>query len=90
MSKNMNREKIVNGLSTYLRSLSRKRSNNVISADDAHTFLDRQGWSRKPAQRLSVINAVLREPMFESVGSMPSSREAARGRAITQWEVAGN
>lgn len=80
-----NREKVVSGLTNYLRSLSRRRGTSVVTADDAQRFLDNKNFSGNQNERLSVIRSVLREPTFSSVGFTPSSREAARGRTITTW-----
>lgn len=82
-----NREKVVSGLTSYLRSLSRRRSTAVVTADDAQRFLDNKNFEGNTNERLSVIRSVLREPTFYSVGAASSSRTAARGRTITQWVV---
>lgn len=73
-------------LSSYLRGLSRRRSTGVVTSDDVHTFLDREGISSRQANtRLKFINSVLREPTFATVGTTPSARPAARGRVISEW-----
>ena len=77
--------KLVTGLRTYLRSLSMKRNNTVVTADDAHNYLNRKGVSTRNINgRLSLINSAL-STGFEPVGSTPSTRAAAKGRAITEW-----
>lgn len=74
---------------SWLYNIARKRSTGTVTADDAHRYLDREGVRPQQVRtRLSFINAVLREPNFEAVGSVPSQRPAARGRAITEWTVA--
>ena len=85
---NSKREKMVSSLSNHLRSLARKRSTSVVTADDAHNYLSKNGFVRNPIARLSVINSVLRTPTFEAVGSTASTREAAKGRMITEWSIA--
>lgn len=82
-------EKKAMQLRNYLRGLSRRRSDGVVTADDAHNFLGRNGIDEmKVRTRLSYINTVLREPNFEPVGYRQSSREVARGRTITEWVTA--
>lgn len=79
-------DRLAAGLQNYLRSLSKRRSNKIITADDAQTFLTKKGL--KPIQvktRLSIINSVLRKPNFYKVGSRNSSRSVARGRVISEW-----
>lgn len=83
---NKERAQMTNKIRTYLRSLSNRRSNGYVSADDVHTYLTRENVL--PGQvrtRLSFINSVLREPDFEPVDTVPSSRPAAKGRMITAW-----
>lgn len=76
------------GMRSWLYSLARRRSNRTVTADDAHTYLDRQGVRSQVRTRLSFINSVLREPTFESAGMTRSTRPAAKGRAISQWTIA--
>ena len=79
---------VQNGLRSYLRSLSNRRNSKIVTADDAHTYLNRQGVSeRKIRTRLAYINSVLRDPYFRAVGTTNSSRPAARGRTITEWRA---
>lgn len=79
-----------NGLRSYLRTLARRRDSGVVTADDAHTYLTRQGLSeRNIGIRLSMINRVLREPNFYPVGLTASRRPAARYRQIAEWQFNG-
>lgn len=74
-------------LQKYMKRLASRR---VVTADDAHAFLDRNGV-RKTAvrERLSYINGALTSPTFESTGDVrPSTRPAARGRLISEWSLA--
>jgi hypothetical protein len=81
-------EKIQNKLRSYLRSLSKRRNSRVVTADDAHTFLSRNGVNERQVRtRLSYINSVLRKPDFKPVGYTYSEREAARSRIITEWRA---
>ncbi len=79
------RETTANRLVSYLRTLSNRRSSGVVTADDAHTYLSRNGVSSKARTRLSFINSVLRSPMFETVGTTYSTRKVAKSRAISTW-----
>ena len=72
---------------TYLTGLARRRNSGTVTADDAHTYLDRQGVKSQPTTRLRFINSVLRQPTFFQAGTVASSRPAARGRSITEWTV---
>ena len=73
-------------LATYLRRLAKTRRSARVTADDAHTFLTRNGVRVKQVRtRLSYINSVLREPEFMPLGKTPSTRPTARGRFITEW-----
>lgn len=81
-------EQTVKKLRSWLSGLAKRRSSGRVSADDVHSYLDKQGI--KTAQvntRLSFINTVLREPMFYCAGVKKSSRPAAKGRSITEWTV---
>jgi hypothetical protein len=79
-------EKTRTRLNSYLRSLSRRRNTGLVTSDDAHAFLTKEGVSSKKVRtRLSYINSVLRYPNFEAAGDVPSSRPVARGRRITAW-----
>jgi hypothetical protein len=85
---NMSREKTIRGLTSYLRSLANRRSDGVVTADDAHTYLTRRGVANSTRTRLSFVNSVLRNPLFEAVGTVSSSRPQAKGRAISAWTLA--
>lgn len=81
-------ERTVRGMRNWLNSLARRRGSGLVSADDAHTYLDRQGIRKNEVfTRLSFINSVLREGNFECVGQWPSDRPAARRRLINAWAV---
>lgn len=83
---NDERENMTSKIRTYLRTLSRRRNSGYVTADDVHTYLTREGVRNEQVKtRLSFINSVLREPEFEPVDTVPSSRPAARGRMITAW-----
>lgn len=79
-------DRTVNRMRTWLYSLVRRRASGTITADDVHTYLNREGVRPQQVRtRLSFINSVLRSPNFESVGMTSSTRPAAKGRAITEW-----
>ena len=82
-------DRTANKMRSYLAGLARNRSEGIVTADDAHRYMDREGI--RPQQirtRLAFINSVLREPNFEAYDVVPSSRPAARGRTITAWTIA--
>lgn len=86
---NSKSQTMVRGLTSYLRSLATRRSTGIVTADDVHTYLNRKGISsRAVSTRLSFVNSVLRSPVFESAGSVYSSRPQAKGRSITAWQLA--
>lgn len=79
-------ERTVNGMRTWLYDIARKRTSRIVTADDAHRYLDRQGFRKNEVYtRLSFINSVLREGNFRCVGMMPSERPVARRRLINAW-----
>lgn len=80
-----NREKLVSKTTTYVKGLVRRRSNAIVTADDVQNYLTKNGYRGTQNERLSIVRSVLREPTFVSNGSVPSTREAARGRSITAW-----
>jgi len=81
-------DRTVAKLRTYLRGIARKRSAGIVTADDAHNFLDREGVRPQQVRtRLAFINAALRSPEFEVIGMSPSQRPAARGRMISEWTI---
>ena len=74
---------------SYLRSLANRRSTGVVTADDVHNYLTRDGVREQQTRtRLSFINSVFSSEMFEFAGTMPSSRPQAKGRAISAYTVA--
>jgi hypothetical protein len=71
---------------SYLRSLANRRSSGIVTADDVHTFLNREGVQPQQIRtRLRFINSAFASGMFEQVGRAPSSRPRARGRTIAMW-----
>ena len=74
---------------SYLRSLANRRSTGVVSADDVHNYLTRDGVREQQTRtRLSFINSVFSGEMFEVAGTMASTRPSAKGRAISTYTVA--
>ena len=74
---------------TYLRSLANRRNDGMVSADDVHNYLTRDGVREQQVRtRLSFINAVFSTGMFEQVGTAPSTRPQAKGRSISMWTTA--
>jgi len=83
------RTQMTGKIRSYLRTLANRRNSGYVTADDVHTYLTREGVRDEQIKtRLSFINSVLREPAFEAMDSVPSSRPAARGRSITAWSAA--
>jgi hypothetical protein len=86
---NSGREKLINQMTSYLRSLANRRQSGVVTADDAHTYMSRAGIREQMVRtRLSFINSVFGNGQFEQVGSAPSTRPQAKGRSISTWTVA--
>jgi hypothetical protein len=81
----MSNQELVSSLNSYLRNLSSRRSDNVVTADDAHRFFSKKGYRGNRNARLSATRTVLNESNFVPVGQTPSSRPVAKGRKITQW-----
>jgi len=76
-------------ITSYLRSLANRRSTGVVSADDVHNYLTRDGVREQQVRtRLSFINSVFSSGMFEQDGMVASSRPQAKGRYITAWTLA--
>lgn len=77
-------------MTSYLRSLASRRVDGFVTADDVHTYLNREGVHQKQVRtRLSFINSVLAgSGMFEQDGMVASARPQAKGRAITAWTIA--
>ena len=77
-------------MTSYLRSLSNRRSSGVVTADDVHAYLTREGVHQKQVKtRLSFINSVLAgSGEFVQDGTTRSTRPEAKGRTITAWTAA--
>jgi len=77
-------------MTSYLRSLSNRRSSGVVTADDVNAYLTREGVHQKQVRtRLSFINSVLAgSGEFEQNGMVASTRPQAKGRSITAWMAA--
>lgn len=76
-------------LTSYLRGLASRRSTGVVTADDVHTYLTREGvLSKQVRTRLSFINSAFGSGMFEQDGMVASGRPEAKGRYITAWTLA--
>jgi hypothetical protein len=77
-------------MTSYLRSLANRRSSGIVTADDAHNYLTREGVHQKQVRtRLSFINSTLGgSGMFEQAGTIASARPQAKGRSITAWMIA--
>jgi hypothetical protein len=76
-------------MTSYLRSLSSRRSSGVVTADDVHNYLTREGVHQKQVRtRLSFINTVFSNGVFEQDGTVASARPQAKGRSITAWTIA--
>lgn len=82
-----NRDRVVSQLNSYLRGLSRRRSNGIVTADDVQNYLTKKGFGMGQNERLSLTRSVLGEQNFVAVGEVPSRRPAARGRVITAWSA---
>jgi len=83
------RQSTMNKITSYLRSLANRRASGMVTADDVHNYLTRDGVRAEQVRtRLSFINSVLRSPMFEQIDTVTSSRPAAKGRSISAWTVA--
>ena len=88
-NRSTNRDGMIRGLTSYLRSLANRRSSGTVTADDVHTYLTRSGVDEmKVRTRLSFINSVFSGGMFERVGTLASSRPQAKGRTISAYTVA--
>jgi hypothetical protein len=83
------RQKLVNGMNSYLRNLANRRSSKVVTADDAQSYLSRMGLNEMMVRtRLSFINTVFGNGSFMPIGTAPSKRTKAKGRSISLWTVA--
>jgi hypothetical protein len=82
-------ERVANELRNWLSDIARKRVDGYVTADDVHTYLNREGFTRNEVGvRLALTNSVLRNPDFRPVDEVPSERPAAKGRLITAWSRA--
>lgn len=74
-------------LQSYLRGLARNRKSSTVTADDARRFLARVGVPTDEVTRHT--NAVLNDsnPMFDKGQFVQSTRPAARGRQIREWQL---
>ena len=76
-------------ISSYLRGLANRRSSGVVTADDVHNYLTRDGVRPQQVRtRLSFINTVFNNGVFEQDGTVASARPQAKGRSITAWTIA--
>lgn len=83
------REVTTRRISSYLRSLASRRNDGVVTADDVHTYLTREGVRPQQVRtRLSFINTVFSNGMFEQDGMVASTRPQAKGRYISAWTLA--
>lgn len=83
------REATTRRLTSYLRSLANRRADGIVTADDVHNYLTRDGVNVGQVRtRLSFINSVFGSGMFEQVGMVPSERPQAKRRAISAWTLA--
>jgi hypothetical protein len=83
------RQKLINGMKSYLRNLANRRNSGVVTADDAHSYLSRMGINELMVRtRLSFINTVFGNGDFAPVGTVSSARPQAKGRSISTWTVA--
>ena len=86
---NSERQTTMRRMVSYLRALANRRSSGVVTADDAHTFLTREGVNIGQVRtRLSFINSAFSGEMFERTGTTRSTRPQAKGRAISAYTVA--
>lgn len=78
-------EKMVSKATTHIKSLSNRRSNGVVTADDVQNYLSKQKFHGDQNERLSIVRSVLQTPNFYPVGVQKSTRPTARGRTIRKW-----
>ena len=83
------REATTRRISSYLRGLASRRTDGVVTADDVHTYLNREGVRPQQVRtRLSFINSVFSNGMFAQDGMVASTRPQAKGRYISAWTLA--
>ena len=78
-------EKIIDKASKYLQTLSRRRANGTVSADDVQNYLNKQKYAGSQNERLSIVRSVLQVPTFYPMDFKKSTRPKARGRTIRTW-----
>lgn len=81
------RENVVAKATSYVRGLAKRRSNNVVTADDVQNFLSSKKFRGSTTDRMSVVRSVLNTTNFRQIGTTPSVREVARGRRVTAWTI---
>jgi len=81
----------ISRLRSYLRRLSIRRKDGVVTADDAHKFLTREGVT-DPNERLRITNSVLNahNDEFTSGATRPSARPQMKGYRISEWTFVGD
>lgn len=80
------RSKLVSGLRSYLRSIASRRQSGTVTADDANTYLSRNGVSSRSVRaRQSLINSAFQGGNFVQAGVTTSNRPVAKSRYITEW-----
>lgn len=79
-------------LRSYLRRLSLRRKNKIVTADDASRFLTTREGVNDSTERLRITNSVLNiyNDEFARVGSRPSSRPEMKGYNLTEWMYVGD
>jgi len=82
-----NRNAIISNVRSHLRRLAKSRKTRMVTADDVHTYLDKQNKRWNTNARLSVIQSAFSAPEFRAAGETASQREAARYRKITEYRV---
>ena len=81
------RETVVAGAVSYVRKIGNRRQARTVTADDVQRYLDNSQYSGNTGERRGIVHSVLRTPTFVPIGYVASSREAARGRMITNWQL---
>jgi len=73
-------------LNGYLRGLSKRRKNGVVTADDANTFLDRNNITDTKVRR-SITGSIFNTNNEEitKVGTTTSSRPEAKSVRLNTW-----
>lgn len=81
----LDRASLESQLRNYLRRLARGRVAGVVTADDVHTFVGKNGLKLNLNEQISLTRTVLAEPDFTFYEYIPSRRETAKGRMIAAW-----